>query len=63
MKKNFLLGILLILFGTSMLLRQLGIWDVGNLNSTWWPMILIAFGLKQLTSRPVSKTSAIVLTL
>ena len=63
MKRKALIGSLLILFGIGMLLEQLGFWNFGNLISTWWPLILIGVGLTKLTSRPVSKTSGIILLL
>jgi predicted membrane protein len=63
MKRKALIGSLLILFGIGMLMEQLGFFDFGNLISTWWPMILIGVGLTKLTSRPVSKTSGIIVLL
>jgi predicted membrane protein len=63
LKRKAYLGILFILFGISMLLQQLGLWDSGDLISTWWPMILIAIGLTKLTSKSGSKTSGVILTL
>jgi predicted membrane protein len=55
--------LLFILLGVGMLFKQLGIYDFGDLISTWWPMILIAIGLTRLTSNPASKTSGIIITL
>jgi predicted membrane protein len=63
LNNKFYLGILFILIGIIAIFSQLGFWDVGNIISTWWPMILIGVGINQLSKRPVSKTSGIVLLL
>jgi predicted membrane protein len=63
LKGKFSLGIMFILIGIVAIFNQLGFWDIGNIISIWWPMILIGVGINQLSSRPVSKTSGIVLLL
>lgn len=63
LKSKFYLGILFILIGTVAIFNQLGFWDIGNIISTWWPMILIGVGINQLSKSPVSKTSGIILLL
>lgn len=61
MKSKFSLGIVFILIGIVAIFNQLGFWNIGNIISTWWPMILIGVGINQLSKRSVSKTSGIVL--
>ena len=61
MKGKFFLGIIFILIGIGALFQQLGLWNLGNIISTWWPLILIGAGISQLSKRPVSKTSGITL--
>lgn len=61
LKGKFYLGIIIILFGIGTLFQQLGLFDLGNLISMWWPLILIGAGISQLSKRPVSKTSGITL--
>jgi predicted membrane protein len=60
---KFYLGIIFILIGVGAVFNQLGFWDLGNIISTWWPMILIGAGINQLSKRPISKTSGITLVL
>lgn len=48
-------GGLLIALGVVFLLDQLGIMDVGELFSTFWPLILIAIGLKMILDRERSQ--------
>lgn len=44
------LGIILALVGLGLLLEQAGLVDVGEIASTWWPLILVVIGaLKLLT--------------
>lgn len=47
-----LAGIGLIALGVILLVDQLGQWDAGGVISQWWPAIIIALGLSQLSSRP-----------
>jgi len=61
LKSKFYVGIIFILIGISALFNQLGFWDFGNIISTWWPLILIGIGVSQLSRRPASKTSGIVI--
>lgn len=61
LKGKVFLGIIFILIGVSALFKQLGLWDLGNIIAVWWPLILIGAGVSQLSGRPVSKTSGIVL--
>lgn len=61
MKDKFYLGIIFILVGIVALFNQLGIYDFGNIISNWWPLILIGAGARQLSRRPISKTSGIIL--
>ena len=61
LKGKFFLGIIFILLGIGALFQQLGLWNLGNIISTWWPLILIGAGISQLSKRPVSKTSGITL--
>lgn len=53
-------GGLLILLGVVFLLDRLDVMDVGDLFSTFWPLILIAIGLKMILDRdrPQAGTSA-----
>lgn len=55
------MGVFFILMGTGALLKRLGLWDLGDIISTWWPLILVAYGILQLSSNPVSKTSGIII--
>ena len=61
MQSKFYLGIIFILIGIGAIFGQLGLWDFGNIISIWWPLILIGVGVSQLSRRPVSKTSGIIL--
>jgi len=61
LKGKFYLGIIFILLGIGSLFNQLGLWDLGNIISIWWPLILIGAGVSQLSTKPVSKTSGITL--
>ncbi|MBZ9622993.1 cell wall-active antibiotics response protein [Clostridium sp. FP2] len=61
MNGKFYLGIIFILIGIGALCNQLGFFDLGNLISTWWPIILIGAGANQLSKKPVSKTSGVTL--
>ena len=61
LKGKVCLGIIFILIGISALFQQLGFWSLGYIISTWWPLILIGAGIRQLSGKPVSKTSGIVL--
>ena len=61
MKGKFHLGIIFILVGIGLLCKQLGLLDLGNIISLWWPLILIGTGVSQLSRKPVSKTSGITL--
>lgn len=61
MKGKFYLGIIFILIGISVLFKQLGFWDLSNIISIWWPLILIGVGIRQLSRNPISKTSGITL--
>jgi predicted membrane protein len=61
LQSKFYLGIIFILIGIGAIFGQLGLWDFGNIISTWWPLILIGVGVSQLSRRPVSKTSGIIL--
>ena len=49
-----LLGLILIGLGTLFLLDRAGILDAGEVIADWWPVVLIAVGLIQLTERPHS---------
>jgi predicted membrane protein len=61
LKGKFYLGIIIILFGIGALFQQLGLFDLGEIISMWWPLILIGAGISQLSKSPVSKTSGITL--
>lgn len=61
LKGKVWLGIIFILIGVSAIFQQLGFWSLGNIISMWWPLILIGAGVSQLSGKPVSKTSGIVL--
>ncbi|HEY8892090.1 MAG TPA: DUF5668 domain-containing protein [Clostridium sp.] len=61
MKSKFYIGIIFILIGISAIFRQLGFWDLGQIIFIWWPLILIWVGVRQLSKRPVSKTSGFTL--
>lgn len=61
LKGKVWLGIIFILIGVSAMFQQLGFWSLGNIISTWWPLILIGAGVSQLSGKPVSKTSGVVL--
>lgn len=49
-------GGLLIALGVVFLLDRLDIMDVGELFSTFWPLILVAIGLKMILDRDRSQT-------
>jgi predicted membrane protein len=53
MSGRILVGIGLILFGVGIMLDRLGVWDFGDIFSTWWPLILIAVAAIQLMTRSV----------
>lgn len=61
MKSKFYLGIIFILIGINVIFKQLGLWDLSNFISTWWPLLLIGVGAHQLSRKPISKTSGITL--
>ena len=61
MRSKFHLGILFILIGIGVIFDQLGLWDFGNVISTWWPLILIGVGSSKLSRDSASKTSGITL--
>jgi predicted membrane protein len=61
LKSKVCLGIIFILIGVSAIFQQLGFLSLGNIISRWWPLILIGAGISQLSGKPVSKTSGIVL--
>ena len=61
MKGKFYLGIIFILIGISIVFKQLGLWDLSNFIWTWWPLLLIVSGTRQLIRKPTSKTSGITL--
>lgn len=61
LKGKFYLGIIFILIGIGVLFQQLGLFDLGNLISMWWPLILIGAGISELSKKTVSKTSGITL--
>jgi len=61
LKGKFYLGIIIILFGIGALFQQLGLFNLGNVISMWWPLILIGAGVSQLSKAPVSTTSGITL--
>lgn len=61
LKGKVCLGIIFILIGVGAIFQQLGFWNLGNIISMWWPLILIGAGVSQLIGKPVSKTSGIVL--
>ncbi|MCB2294942.1 cell wall-active antibiotics response protein [Clostridium algoriphilum] len=61
MKDKFYLGIIFILIGISVAFKQLGLWDLSNLIWTWWPLLLVGAGTRQLIRKPISKTSGITL--
>ena len=61
MNGKFHLGIIFILVGIGAILDQIGLWDFGNVISTWWPLILIGIGLSKLSRPSDSKTSGIIL--
>lgn len=61
LKGKFYLGIIIILFGVGTLFQQLGLFNLGDIISIWWPLILIGAGISQLSKAPVSKTSGITL--
>lgn len=48
-------GILLVVFGAYLLLDNLNLFDVniGRIIATWWPLLLVYFGIEQLAkNRP-----------
>ena len=55
MSKRILWGILLVLAGLVLLLDQMNILGIGHLVSSYWPSLLILFGLIGLLSRDSSK--------
>lgn len=48
---HVLLGFILILLGVLFLLGMLDVVDFGNLIGTWWPLILIAVGLRKMATQ------------
>ena len=56
MKSNFIPGIILIVLGTLFLLDNLiPEFRITSIIHTWWPVILIAFGLNMLFRQSGSK--------
>jgi len=51
MKTKYFFAIILILLGIALLLDSYHVWTLGNIISTWWPLILIASGLSSLLNR------------
>lgn len=49
--KRAWIGVLFLVFGLGILLHQLDVWDFGDIVRTWWPLILIVFGIFQLNNR------------
>ena len=48
---HVLLGLILIILGVLFLLSMLDVVDFGHLIGTWWPLILIAVGLRKMTTQ------------
>ncbi len=59
MRSKFHLGIILIIFGIAIIFDQLGLWNLGRVISTWWPLLLIGIGCSKLSRDSASKTSGI----
>lgn len=59
--KRAAIGILIILIGIAFLLGSLGVMDAGRLFSTYWPIILILFGLANLLERGNGYISGLLL--
>ncbi len=51
MNWKYLFAIILILLGFLLLLDSLGFYDFSDIISTWWPLIIIAFGIVHLTRK------------
>ena len=49
--RNFYWGIILVIFGGLLLLQNLDVADMGDLIRTYWPLLLILWGISVLTRR------------
>lgn len=51
MYKRAWIGGLFLLFGFGFFFHQIGVWDFKYILQTWWPLLLIVFGIVQLVHR------------
>ena len=51
------IGAAILLFGTGLLLDRIDLWDLGDLISTFWPLLLVGFGVLQLLHRSAPPAS------
>ena len=56
--RNLIWGFILVVFGTLMLLNNLGIADFGEVMANYWPVLLILWGILVLTRKRKSKERA-----
>ncbi len=56
-KSVLITGLVFIFIGAILLFDRLGIWRLSDLIFTWWPLILIAFGIKILISKNVAQNN------
>jgi predicted membrane protein len=60
-RRPVLAGMVLVTLGVILLLDELGSLDAGDLLSTWWPLVVIAAGVVQLTVQPRSTLGGVLL--
>lgn len=63
LKSKIVLGSIFIIVGIGLLLQQMEVWNFGQVISTWWPLVLIALGVGNLSEDSNSKTLGIILIL
>lgn len=63
MANRIWLGILFLFAGLGMLLHQLDVWDFASVLNTWWPLIIIVFGLIHLVKTDTSKIVSLIITM
>lgn len=63
LKSKIVLGSIFIIVGIGLLLQQMGFWNFSQIISTWWPLIIIAIGVGNLSADSNSKTLGIILIL
>lgn len=51
MNMRLVLGLGLLVVGAGAIVDLAGLWDFGGFAATWWPALLVLFGLAQLLSR------------